>query len=140
MCLGILPYGLLPYDIGMHCGGFLPFGLPNLGNNLGGCVQLIGDSREQYHVGGYMEGERIEVLKLLSHYVHDFYFHLQFPFLSHPHSNPHPIPHLSISRITLNHYCLHPQDPEALQLLRSNHFHFHHNPVRGNLLNTQETM
>ena len=62
MCPGILPYVMLPYGIGMHCKGFLPFGLPGLGNNRSECVQLVGDSREQYHVGGYMEGERIEVL------------------------------------------------------------------------------
>ena len=56
MHLGILPCGMLPYGIGMDCGRFLPFGLLDLGNNHGGCVQLVGDSIEKYHVGGYMEG------------------------------------------------------------------------------------
>ena len=72
---GIIPCGMLPYGICMHCGGFLPFELLDLGNNHGGCIELIGDSREQYHVGGYMEGEHVEVLKLLPHYEHECYFH-----------------------------------------------------------------
>ena len=75
VCPGILPCRMLPYGIGMHCRGFLPFGLPDLSNNHGGWVQLIGDSREQDHVGGYMEGECIEVLKSLPHYEHDCYCH-----------------------------------------------------------------
>jgi hypothetical protein len=72
---GILPCHMLRGGIGMHCGGFLPFGLPNLGNNHGGCVQLVGDSRQQDHVGGYMEGEHVEVLKSIPHYEHDCYCH-----------------------------------------------------------------
>ena len=70
--LGILPYGMLPYGIGMHYGGFLPFGLSDLSNNH---FNNRGDSRQQDHVGGYMEGERIEVLKSLPHYEHDCYCH-----------------------------------------------------------------
>ena len=49
---------------------------------------------------------------------------------------PPPLPHLSIYRMRLNNYCLHPQAPSASQLLRSNHCHFHHKPVWGTLLNT----